>query len=79
MREMYEDLYERKAELEALLADEMTPMRERTTLMARLRRLNKILDEDLEVSDDPLVDKWEAELAAGRIPDLDEGLPSERE
>ncbi len=79
MCEMYEDLYERKAEIEIQLVDEMTPMRERTSLMARLRKLNKMLDEELEVSDDPLIDKWEAELESGVTPDLDEDTPSRRE
>ncbi len=72
VHEMYEDLYERKAEIEAQLEDEMTPMKERTFLMTRLRNVNKILQEDLKDSDDPLIDRWEQELLEGKVPDLDE-------
>ena len=77
VREMYEDLYERRAEIETALEDEVTPLRERSALTARLQNINKILDEE-EYTDDPLIDKWEAELEAGITPDLDEDVPTKR-
>lgn len=70
--EMYEDLYERKAEFQAQLEDDMTPLGEKSSLMARLERINKILGEDLDQVADPLVDKWEKQIQAGEEPDLDE-------
>lgn len=72
VREMYEDLYERKAEIVAQLEDDMTPMSEKSNLIARLEGINKILGEDLDYSADPLADKWEREIQAGIEPDLDE-------
>lgn len=75
VKEMYEDLYEQVRDIETQLADEMTPMRERTTLAARLRKLSRALGEKEEISDDPLVDQWERDLEEGRIPDLDADAP----
>ena len=39
---------------------------------AVLDSLNKIWGDDAEAAMDPLIDKWERELAAGKMPDLDE-------
>ncbi len=72
VREMYEDFYERKAEIVSQLEDDMTPMSEKSSLIARLEGINKALGEDLDYSADPLADKWERELKDGIEPDLDE-------
>ena len=72
VREMYEDFYERKAEIVAQLEDDMTPMSEKSNLITRLEGINKILGEDLGYSADPLSDKWEREIQEGIDPDLNE-------
>lgn len=43
----------------------------------RLRELEKMLGlvDDVAVSDDPLADKWDREIAEGKIPNLDEMPP----
>lgn len=67
-REMWEDCYERKGNLETRL--EEATGHERQDILEQLERLAKALDEDF--SQDPLADKWERELMEGKIPDLDE-------
>ncbi len=42
-------------------------------LMARLNILEKALQEE-EYSSDPLIDKWERDIAEGRTPDLNEEM-----
>lgn len=44
-----------------------------SVLLPQINALNALLGEEA-VSDDPLFDKWERELAEGRDPDLDEVL-----
>jgi len=41
-------------------------------LSDHLSALNKVLGETEDDVSDPLIDQWEADIAAGRIPDLDE-------
>lgn len=68
---MYEDIYAQIQEIEARLADDMTPLREKTSLSGRLRKLYRALGETQDISDDPLVDQWERDIEAGITPDLD--------
>ncbi len=49
-------------------------------LMEALQQLDSLLEERKSISDepfmtgDPLVDKWEREIAEGKLPDLEEAL-----
>jgi len=73
-QEMYEDLFFRKAELEDILESEAKVDRE--NLLEQLNALNKALG-NAQVVLDPLVDQWEKDLAAGRMPDLDAKVAKE--
>ena len=65
--EMFEDMHaERERIVEKLEAGEI----EAKVAMPALDALNKILGDDKVL--DPLADKWERELAEGKMPDLDE-------
>jgi len=66
MVEMYEDLYGRRAELMAAI-EQGTPTAE---AVQALNAINAALGEQVYVAD-PLADRWDADLAAGRVPDLD--------
>lgn len=73
VREMYEDVYDRKVEIEGLLEDETLKFDERRMYSQKLRAIYKALGEqDVTMGEDPLADKWERELAAGITPNLDE-------
>lgn len=81
MLELYEDLYQRKKEVEHDLRSANTRIEERIRLADTLRNINDILedrpDEDPDspvVTGDPLADEWEREIAAGRVPDLTKGM-----
>lgn len=70
--EMYEDLYATRDEIMEELA---TRRGDKTELYDKLARVNKALSEDggePKYSPDPLIDKWERELAEGKDIDLDE-------
>lgn len=67
---MYEDLYERKAELEFAL-EEAETTRERAPLLKQLESLQKALGEE-ELVEDELWEQWERELSEGKEPDLDQ-------
>lgn len=70
--EMYEDLLlERKGIQERLESGGVGE--EHTALMGRLRELDKAIG-DAVVPQDSLIDRWEADIAAGRIPDLEMDL-----
>lgn len=69
--EWYEDLYVEKGELETLLADGEG---EYQVAVKRLGVIYEALGEDGDAVADPLIDKWERQLANGEIPDLEEGL-----
>lgn len=72
---MYEDAYERKGDLETLLEDPDLKQEERRAVSRKLRKLYKALGEiDRTQGEDPLIDKWEKELAEGKIPDLNEQM-----
>lgn len=67
--EQYEDLYYQRAELEAsleVLSGDALREAER-----RIVEIGKSLGEKVEDGDD-LIDKWERELAEGKIPNLEE-------
>jgi len=63
---MYEDLYGKRLEIEMKLTDGDIEHQE---ALKRINAINKVLGEHQQ-NDDPLVDEWEAEIEAGRIPDL---------
>ena len=70
---MYEDAYERKLDLETLLKDPEMRHEERRQISQKLRRIYEALGEtDMAYGEDPLADKWERELAEGKVPNLDE-------
>lgn len=70
---MFEDVYEQKVDLERQLESDSIRLEEKRILSQRLRGIYKALGEyDLTMGEDPLIDKWEAELDAGITPDLDE-------
>jgi len=62
------------AEKEELLARFEDDNEDANALMLRINAISEALDDGDSVTDDPLIDKWEADLAAGRMPDLSEGL-----
>ena len=70
-QEMWEDLYQRKNELEKQLDD--APMDEREHIMESLRGIYGALGIECDGEDD-LIDQWERELEEGLTPDLNEGL-----
>lgn len=72
MEEFYEDLWVEKRQLEAI---EQENGKLEKYDRERLKYVCALLDITDYVSDDPLFDKWERELAAGLTPDLNEGLP----
>lgn len=67
MREFYEDLWDERADLERLLE---TPDSDQGAIRARLAVVCEALGEKASASD-TLIEEWERELAAGRVPDLD--------
>lgn len=66
-----EDLLIRKGEIEDQLTEEVD---EQGALFSELNGINDALGEAKHVID-PLWDRWEAQLAQGIIPDLDEMPP----
>jgi len=64
--EQLEDLYEERSDLMRQLEDGAGAAT--TAVNARLNKLNSALGES---SGDDLLDFWDAELKAGRVPDLD--------
>jgi len=71
--EWYEDLYEEMDDIQASIkAEFIVDAGELGRMNQRLESLQKALDMPVRiVTGDPLVDYWEAEIAAGREPDLD--------
>jgi len=67
--EMFEDMH---AERDRLIARLEAGEIEAKLAMPALDALNRILGDDKVV--DPLADKWERELAEGKVPNLDEVL-----
>ena len=69
MLEYYEDLYARKQDIEKDLESNESDR----SLLSQLNAIGKALGEE-DMEKDDLWDKWERELEAGLIPDLNEGL-----
>jgi hypothetical protein len=68
---MFEDFLARREELMDRLK-QCGNMAERREVEDQIGRLNVALGYDKEVGSDDLIDKWERELAEGKIPDLNE-------
>lgn len=69
MQEFYEDLHDERTSLEARRKFGKMEDWERE----RLTVVQGILDgAEVRFSGDPLIEKWEREIAEGKIPDLDE-------
>lgn len=69
---MYADLYQRRDEIQR---DLETRRGDKTDLYEQLAKIDEILQDETEqqrFSEDPLIDKWERELAEGKEIDLDE-------
>ena len=66
--EMLEDLAQRREELRAQLDQRGADV---DRIMEQMNLINEVFGDVPEVWD-PLIDKWEKELAEGKIPDLDE-------
>ena len=67
---MYEDLLLQRESLEDLLEEGEGDYE---AIRKEIGRLNQALGDEAVVYDD-LIDKWEQQLEAGEIPDLNEGL-----
>ena len=68
--EMFQDLARRREELRQHLEDQAY---DSSKTIEAINSINEVFGDPREVWD-PLVDKWERELAEGKIPDLDETL-----
>jgi len=66
---MYEDLMSRRDELKEGIKDGTLDQGKADSL---IRAIEAVLEEKAPQLDDPLIDKWEAELEAGLVPNLDE-------
>ena len=67
--EMFEDMISRRDEILEEL--ETAESKQADWLVKQLNLLNEALGEEPYIQD-PLIDKWDRELAAGLVPDLDE-------
>lgn len=76
LQEWYEDMVFRRLELLDRLETEDLSFDESNVLRRQIESIDKILAEEGEEDEfeDDLIDKWERELEAGEIPDLDEGI-----
>ena len=66
---MFEDMISRRDEILEEL--ETAESKQADWLVKQLNLLNEALGEEPYIQD-PLIDKWDRELAAGLVPDLDE-------
>jgi tRNA pseudouridine-54 N-methylase len=73
--EMLQDLLARRKELWVMLDEKGADV---DAIMEQVNNINEIFGDKVE-SYDPLIDKWERELAEGKIPDLDEQWVDEEE
>ena len=69
---MYRDLISRKKELESQL-ENSAPGVNRTKIVDAIGEIDELMT-GVNSAADPLIDKWEREIAEGKIPDLDEML-----
>ncbi len=76
LQEWYEDMVFRRLELLDRLETEDLSFDESNVLRRQIESIDKILAEEGEEDEfeDDLIDKWERELEAGEVPDLDEGI-----
>lgn len=65
-------MFEKKFHLEYLLNDKEGDLKpeQRTAMQEQLLALDRALEEQDSLGQDDLVEFWEAEMAAGRAPDL---------
>jgi hypothetical protein len=79
---MYEDLLIRKEELTRQIekGTGLTPEMQ-VSITEEVHDIERILagDEEEVGSGDPLIDKWEAQLARGETPDLTEGMENAKQ
>lgn len=70
--EYFEDLVVRRREILDRLddEDEQIETKERDAMYDTVNRINRVLGYE-EESQDELIDKWERDLAEGRMPDMD--------
>ena len=71
MTEWYEDLWAKKEEIERQLDSGEIPFDDRGPYMRQLTTINEELGE-ADNAGDPVIDKWEREIAEGKVPDLTE-------
>lgn len=72
--EMFEDWILRKKELKEMISDfgHGYSREQLSDMQHEINQLAKALGEQVEVVEDELIDKWERDIAEGRIPNLDE-------
>lgn len=68
IQDMYEDLMLKRKEAYQSLEEDS---KNSEMYLKQINNINKVLGDPIEVSD-PLIDKWEREIEAGIIPDLEE-------
>lgn len=68
--EMFEDMLLQRESLEDHL-DHLADAESRREAREKIQALNEILG-DTKAVEDPLIEKWEEELARGQVPDLTE-------
>lgn len=68
--EMLQDFAHRRVELRGLLGEKGY---DADYLTGQINAINEVFGDSME-SWDPLVDKWEREIAEGKVPDLNEQL-----
>jgi phosphodiesterase/alkaline phosphatase D-like protein len=69
LQDFYEDLMDRRRELENDL--EHADGKQRWAIQDAIKAISKTLGDEVE-SADPLIDRWEAQIAAGETPDFGE-------
>jgi Lon protease-like protein len=69
LQEMHEDLLLRREELENELEIDGA---DRASLVAQIDSLSEGIGDGKKYGQDDLIDKWESELAEGKVPDLNE-------
>lgn len=70
MMEFYEDLYDEREVLEQRLSSGRESFSAHSLIRERILDISKALGEKVTVND-PLAEKWLADMDAGQVPDLD--------
>lgn len=68
---MLEDLFLRRDEILEELKEDERPQSRKEMLLMHLRTINKILEDEMELTDDDLTTYWDEQLERGEEPDLD--------